>query len=279
MLMVVTLGLTIFFGSSDRLASAFGIAVSMTMLLTTMLMFAVMRRVWKWNFLLAASIAGVFFCIDASFLAANLLKVLEGGWVPLALAAGIYGLMTIWHLGTERLVAETQSLAMPIDYFRGYLVSSQIARVPGTAVFLTRSTADTPPIVIWHVPHNRALHQHVVALTLLVQPVPWTPTDQRVAVQLLMPGFWQVTAKYGFMDTIDIPALVQQLKMQGCDIDPADVTYYVGHETILHNPKDSLLAAWQVGLYAFMHRNCVQISEYLSLPRDNVLELGRQIEI
>jgi len=279
MLMIATVGLTMAFGSSDNLAAAYGIAVSMTMLLTTLLMFVVMRRVWRWHWALSLVIAGTFFCIDVTFMSANLLKVLEGGWIPLALAIVIYTLMITWRRGAVALAQEIQSMAMPIHYFTGYLISSSVARVPGTAVFLTKSITDTPPIIIWHVTHNRSLHQRVVALTLAVRLVPWVDADQRVSIQLLAPNFWRITAHYGFMDKADIPEILRQAKKLGCDLDLGDVTYYVSHETIMHRPDGTGLPAWQVGLYAFMQRNSVQISEYLSLPREAVVELSRQIEI
>jgi KUP system potassium uptake protein len=278
-MMIVTVGLTIALGSSARLASAYGVAVSMTMMLTTILLFIVMRRIWKWNLALSVATAGVFFCIDAAFLGANCLRIMEGGWIPLALAASVYFLMIMWHRGADAVTRHIQSLAMPLDYFRGYLLNSPVARVPGTAVFLTHTTADTPPIIIWHVVHNRALHSHVVALTLVVRTVPWVAEEQRLTIETLDTGFWRVTAAYGFMEKADIPELLRRAKKGGCDIELADVTYYVGHETILPCADGTGLPRWQTGLYAFMQRNATQVSEYLNLPRDAVVELNRQIEI
>ncbi|MDP9128529.1 MAG: KUP/HAK/KT family potassium transporter, partial [Pseudomonadota bacterium] len=259
MLMIITVGLTVAFGSSDRLAAAYGIAVSLTMLLTTMLLYVVMRRIWLWRRVPSLLTAGIFLCIDAAFLGANLLKVLEGGWIPLVLAVIIYTLMITWRRGAVALAREIQSLTMPVDYFIGYLMTASIARVPGTAVFLTKSVADTPPIVLWHVTHSRSLHQYVVALTLNVQPVPWVRADQRVTLQVLTRGFWRVTANYGFMDKVDIPFLLEQLRQHGCpDLNLADITYYISHETILHRPDGAGLPRWQLATYAFMQRNSVQ---------------------
>ena len=133
--------------------------------------------------------------------------------------------------------------------------------------------------MILHVVHSRALHQHVVALKFVVQPVPWVSDDKRVTVQLLAPGFWRATACYGFMDKIDAPSILIQLKQLNCDIDLGDVTYYVGHETVMPCADHAGLPRWQESLFAFMQRNSVQISEYLSLPCNSVVELGRQIEI
>jgi KUP system potassium uptake protein len=133
--------------------------------------------------------------------------------------------------------------------------------------------------MVWHVIHSRALHQRVIALTFVIKPVPWVSADQRVTVQLLAPGFWRAMACYGFMDKMDVPALLQQIKGLSCDINLGDVTYYVGHETVRARADGSGLPRWQEVLYAFMQRNSAQIGEYLHLPRDSVVELGRQIEV
>jgi KUP system potassium uptake protein len=279
LLMLVTLGLTMAFGSSERLAGAYGIAVSCTMLLTTMLMFVVMYRLWRWNLAVCVAVAGTFFFIDAVFVSANVLKLLEGGWVPLTLAVGIYGLMTAWHSGAVALEVQIQKLARPIDQFRHYLSTQPVARVPGTAVFLTRSPLDIPPIIIWHIYHSRSLHEHVVALTIEVHPVPWVPPENRITIEERMENFWSVAVAYGYMDETNIPAIIRELPMHDCMIDVADVIYYVGHETILRSRAPGRLPYWKESLYAFMHRNAVQISDYLSLPRDAVVELGRQIEV
>jgi KUP system potassium uptake protein len=279
LLMLATLGLTIGFGSSDNLAAAYGIAVSLTMLLTTTLLFIVMRHIWRWNLLLSLLTAGVFFVVDATFFTANSLKILQGGWVPLALAIAVYIPMIIWQRGTTALKERIQSMAMPVDYFLGHLITAHVARVPGTGVFLTQSVSNTPPILIWHVAHNRALQERVVALTLTIQPVPWVAADKRVVLQTLAPGFWRVTVNYGFMDKVDVPAVLLQLKGLQCDLDLRDVTYYVSHETVLARADGGGLPHWQVMLYGFMRRNSAQLSEYLNLPGDRVVELGRQVEI
>ena len=279
MLMVGTLILTISFGSSDRLASAYGIAVSLTMLFNSLLIFVVMRKLWKWSLVNSSLMAGLFVLFDATFVSANLLKVFDGGWVPLLFAFVIYTFMKIWHDGAQELFKQSQSLAMPVEYFIGHVLSSAVARVPGTAIFMTHTVSDIPPIVVWHVLRSRALQERVVAITLSVQPVPWVRRAKRIKLQPLMPGFWRVTASYGFMEEPNITSLLRHIKEMGCDINLGDVTYYVGHETIIRSAHESGMPMWQLRLYAFMHRNAEQISEYLKLPRDVVVELGRQVEI
>lgn len=279
MLMIVTVALTVSFGSSDNLAAAYGIAVSLTMTLTTLLMFVTMRRIWQWNLALCIAVAAFFLIIDVTFVGANLLKVLEGGWVPLALALVIYTFMTAWHAGAVALEHGIQALTAPVEDFVAHLQSSTISRVPGTGVFLTKSVANTPPIIMWHVAHSHSLHRHVVALSVVVQTTPFVSADQRVTVMQLAPGFWRVIAHYGFMDKPDIPHVIDQARRLGCDIDLNDMTYYVSHETIIHRTNGMGLPRWQEALFAFMQRNATQLSEYLSLPREQVMELGRQIEI
>jgi KUP system potassium uptake protein len=279
LLMLVTIGLTVVFGSSDRLAAAYGTAVSLTMLLTTALMFVAMREIWRWNVALSLAIAGAFFVIDAAFFSSNLMKVLEGGWVPLVLAAGIYTLMITWRRGSVAVMNGMRSLTIPVDDFIAHLSASGVPRVPGTAIFLSKTTEQTPPIIIWHVTHNKALHRHVVTLSVVLGSMPWVDANHRMTVEPLASNFWRAIAHYGFMEKPDIPALVTHAKTLVPDLDLRDVTYYVGHETILHCPDGTGLPIWREKLYAFMQRNSAQIGEYFRLPPAAVVEIGRQIEI
>ena len=163
LLMIVTVGLTLFFGKSDNLAAAYGIAVSATMMLTSGLLFIAMRDVWGWSLLTSAAVAGVFLCIDACFFLANLVKVAQGGYVPLLLAALVYGIMLIWHRGSITVAQRLGEKIIPVDEFMRSIKSQNIPRVPGTGVFLTRTGHDAPPVMIWHVKHNRALQENGVA--------------------------------------------------------------------------------------------------------------------
>ncbi len=278
LLMLVTLGLTLGFRKSDNLAAAYGIAVSLTMLLTTILLFFAMRDIWGWGLAQSAGVAGLFFIVDASFVIANATKILEGGWVPLLLAFAVWGLMEIWHRGMAAVGRRLAEYAVPVGDFLGDIKARGIPRVPGTAVFLTRAKDDTPPVLRWHVKHNRALHENVVALTVRIAAVPWVADAERVTVSPLGPNFWRLTALYGFVERPDIPALLNAARAHGCTLPLDDVTYYVGHETISHR-ADGGIPAWQEAMFAFMLRNSTHVTQFFHIPKECVVELGRQIEI
>jgi len=278
-LMIVTIGITLFFGSSDRMAAAYGIAVSLTMLLTTMLLFVVTREIWKWNLAVCLIVVGTFFCIDLVFLSANLLKVLDGGWVPLLLAVGVYIVMWSWRRGSVALIKGIYSLTIPVHDFIARLKASAVPRIPGTAVFLTKTTEQTPPIMIWQLTFNKSLHEYIIALSVVTSQTPTVDEANRLSIHSLAPNFWRLIGNYGFMEKPDVPKLLQQAKKQGCPLDLNDVTYYVAHETILHCPNGTGLPLWQEKIYAFLQRNSSEIPEYLNLPRESIVEIGREIEI
>jgi KUP system potassium uptake protein len=279
LLMLVTLGLTVGFGKSDNLAAAYGIAVSATMLMTSALLFIAMREIWGWSVVAAGAVAGAFFLVDAAFFAANLAKVAQGGYVPLILAALVYGVMLIWHIGATAVSARLQDAVMPVGAFMARLVEQHIPRVPGTAVFLTRTQRDVPPVLVWHVKHNRALHQRLLVLTVTTQSVPWIRDTERLTFEEIAPDFWRAAAWYGFMERPDIPALLQHAHGLGCAIDLSDITYYVGHETVVPDEHDKALPRVAEALFAFMQRNSAHLTEYFRLPMDAVVELGRQVSI
>ncbi|HUN93944.1 MAG TPA: KUP/HAK/KT family potassium transporter [Burkholderiaceae bacterium] len=278
-LMLVTLGLTVGFKKSDHLAAAYGIAVSATMLMTSGLLYIAMREIWQWSLAAAGAVAAAFLVVDAAFFASNMTKVLDGGYVPLLLAGAVYLLMYVWHRGTALLAAAMTANPLPLDDFLKQIAQQGIARVPGTAVFLTRALKDTPPVVYWHVKQNRALHRHVIALTILVEQVPRVPPQRRVEVQEIGDGFWRATAHYGFMQRPDIPRLIGQVRGAGCPLDPDDVTYYVGHETVTARKDRAGLPWWQEALFEAMQRNASHVTDFFSLPSERVVEIGRQVSI
>jgi KUP system potassium uptake protein len=279
LLMIVTLGLTIGFGKSDNLAAAYGIAVSATMLMTTALLFIAMREIWRWTLPAAAAVASAFFFVDAAFLAANLAKIADGGYVPLLLAAAVYGVMLVWHIGAQAVSARLQETVAPIASFMARITAGRIPRVPGTAVFLTRTERDAPPVMVWHLKHNRALHERLFVLTVLTEAVPWIDDATRLNVEEIAPRFWRARARYGFMERPDIPALLQTAHAGGCGVDLSDVTYYVGHETVVPSDGDKGLPRWLEALFAAMQRNSAHVSDYFKLPRDAVVEIGREVAI
>jgi KUP system potassium uptake protein len=279
LLMIVTLGLTLGFGKSDNLAAAYGIAVSLTMLITSALLFIAMREIWGWGLPAAAAVAGGLLVIDGTFFAANMSKVVDGGYVPLLLAVAVYGVMRIWHRGAAALRDRLEESVLPIDAFIAELQSRKIARVPGVAVFLTRAKRGAPPVMVWHVKQNRSLHEFVVILTLTVASTPRAEPQERLTLTQEAPTFWRVALRCGFMEHPDVPAALAECKARGCEIKLDDVTYYVGHETIMPREDGRGLPRWQETLFAAMSRNAGRISDYLKLPNDHVVEIGRQISI
>jgi KUP system potassium uptake protein len=279
LLMLVTLGLTVGFGKSDNLAAAYGIAVSATMLLTSALLFIAMREVWGWSLAASGAAAGAFMIVDASFFMANLAKVAEGGYVPLVLAALVYGVMVIWHLGAAAVSVRLQEQVVPVAALMASIAEGQIPRVPGTAVFLTRTQRDAPPVMVWHLKHNRALHERLFILTVDTEPTPWVAPSERLAVKEIVPHFWRASARYGFMERPDIPALLREAHERGCVLDLADVTYYVGHETVTPRDDAKALPRWVEAVFGAMQRNSAYLTDYFRLPPDAVVEIGRQISI
>jgi KUP system potassium uptake protein len=279
MLMMVTCGLIIVFGKSGNLAAAYGIAVSATMLATSALLFIAMREIWGWSIARAGTVAGAFLIVDLAFFTANLSKIAAGGYVPLLLAAFAYGTMLIWHRGAEAVSARLQEAVVPVGVFMENVSQRRIPRVPGTAVFLTRTKRDVPPVMVWHLKHNRALHERLFVLTVDTEPVPWIGSAARLTVAEVAPNFWRASAHYGFMERPDIPALLRQAHAEGCGIDLSDITYYVGHETVVARDDGTGLPKWFGALFVLMQRNSVHVSDYFRVPSDALVEIGRQISI
>ncbi len=279
LLMLVTVGLTIGFGKSDNLASAYGIAVSLTMLMTSALLFIAMREIWNWSLWAAGAVAGFFLIIDGAFFLANLTKVAEGGYVPLVLAVSVYGIMWIWHRGSDAIAARLHEALIPIPEFMARIAENNIPRVPGTAVFPTRTERDTPPVMVWHVKHNRALHEHLFVLNVQILPVPWVSSRNRISIVEVAPNFWRADTRFGFMERPNIPQLLAASKSLGCTVDLADVTYYVGRETVIGREDGKGLPGWQEQIFALMERNAADVSDFFSLPTDQVVEIGRQVAI
>jgi len=279
LLMLVTISLTVAFKKSDNLAAAYGIAVSATMLMTTALLFIAMREILRLSLLASCVVAGAFLVVDSAFFLANLVKIEEGGYVPLLLATVIYGLMYSWHRGVSAIIERIAENPDPIETFMARLATERIARPPGTAVFLTRSLKDTPPVVAWYVTHARALQQQVIAITVETTSTPRVAEDTRFSIAEVAPGFWRAVARYGFMERPDVPRLLEDFSTKGCTIDLSDVTYYVGLETIIPREDGKGLPSWLVVVFAALHRNAAHVTDVFNFPRDRVMEIGRQVAI
>jgi KUP system potassium uptake protein len=279
LMMIVTMSLTLVFQKSDNLAAAYGIAVSATMLMTSVLLYMAMREHLRWSLPLSAAVAGSFLVVDSAFFLSNAAKIAEGGYVPLALAALIYGVMWVWHSGREAVTKAITEKPASLQEFMAGLEQKRVPRVPGTAVFLTRSTTGVPPVMAWHVHHNRALHERVMVLNVLIEPIPWVSEEDRLRVEEDAPDFWRATAHFGFMERPNIPEILREAKDRGCTILLGDVTYYVGHETVVPNEEGDGLPEWRVSLFAVMDRNAAKVTDFFKLPVNDVVEIGREVAI
>ena len=232
-MMVITIGLTIAFRKSDNLAAAYGIAVSGTMLMTSMLLYIAMVEKLNWSQPLSMAVAGCFILVDSAFLIANSAKMLEGGYIPLALGAAVYGVMWVWHSGRDAVMQVLKSRYQRTDIFLNHLAERGIPRVPGTAVFLTRSKEGVPPVMAWHVRHNRALHERVMIINVSIKSAPFIHLTDRFRFFEEAPNFWRAYVHYGYMERPAIPPILEEANAVGCDLDLSDVTYYVGRETVV----------------------------------------------
>jgi len=279
LLALATIGLVLAFRTSAHLASAYGIAVSATMLMTSVLLFIAMRDIWGWGTLRAGAVSSVFVIVDAAFFAANSVKIEEGGYVPILLALFVYALMQIWHIGTRAVAAAAKASSVPLETFLSDLARNRVPRVPGTAVFLTRTEADVPPIVTWYIAHAHALQERVMVISLATALVPFIAARERLAIAERAPGFWRLTARFGFMERPDLPAVLAAAHDAGCTADPAGVTYFVGRERAVPRANGNGLPRWFVAIYAFLQRNAAHATDIFRLPPDQVVELGREVSV
>ena len=277
-LMFATLIIVIGFGSSSALAAAYGIAVTLTMVITVLLLYVVMTERWRWPVAAAAPLMVLFLIIDLAFFGANALKVMQGGWVTLAVAFLLFILMTTWKTG-RRLVAERLTArAMRLDDFVDMIKNVRPARVPGTAVFMTAQPVGTPPALAHNVRYNKVLHNHVIVLTVSTAQQPHVPAAERVTVEDLGHDLFNVRVQYGFMEDPDVPAALMQAREQGLPLDPDDLTYFLGRETIIVTHRKGM-AIWREKLFVLMARNAVRPNTFFRLPPERVVELGVQVEM
>ena len=266
------------FRSSAALAAAYGIAVALTMLITGTLLPVVGRMRWRWPVPIVAAFVVVFVTIDLSYVAGNAFKILQGGWLPLVIAALIFTMMTTWKTG-RRLVAERLTKrAFPLEEFAAGVAANPPTRVDGTAVFMTAQPTGTPAALVHNLRYNKVLHQHVVVLTVSTVPVPYVSPEERVGVQGLNFGLYNARVQYGFMEDPDVPEALMQLRELGVPIDPDDVTYFLGRETIVVTERAGM-AKWRENLFVLMARNAVRATAFFKLPPERVVELGVQVEM
>jgi KUP system potassium uptake protein len=277
-MMFFTVVLTIGFGSSDRLAGAYGTAVSTTMVLTTALLYRAMRDRWRWPLYQAASVIGVLMAVDLAFFLANLLKILEGGWIPLGFGALVFIIMTTWHSGVEALHRRNAARSeRPAEFF-AYLRNGNVARVAGTAVFLTRLAKSIPPVIVHYVRQGHALQRSVVALTVSFENVPRVRSKDRIRIQELDNGFWHITVHFGFVEIPDLPDVLSRAKKIGVPVlDKA--TYYIERHDVISGKHRNPISRWRVELFSFMSRNSAHAIDRFKIPSDALIEIGRRIEL
>jgi KUP system potassium uptake protein len=276
-LMIGTLLIVLSFGSSAALGAAYGIAVTGTMSITTLLFAVVARTRWQWPLWRVIALASFFFVVDFAFLGANVLKIAAGGWVPLALAFALLVLMTTWKKGRVSLQQLLLRSGLPLDLMLSELGRRPAPRVSGTAVFLTSDPVGAPVVLLHHLKHNKALHEQVVLLSIGAANVPVIPEEERLTVTALEHGFWRVHARYGFMETPDVPALIAQCAAHGIVARPMETSYYLGHERLLPTGPTPM-QRWRKQLFALMSRNAQPASQFFRLPANRVVEMGAQIE-
>ena len=278
-LAVACVCLVLGFKESGALASAYGIAVTGTMAITSIVYFVVLRRAWRWPLWRALPLALLFLSFDIPFFAANALKFFSGGWFPIAVAAGIFLVMTTWKTGRAILGKTLALQLLPIDTFLRDVEVHLPHRVKGTAVFMSSNPAGVPIVLLHHWKHNQVLHETVVLLSILSETIPEVSDADRITVASLGHGFYQVKARYGFMETPDVPAiLADAAKRFAVPYSPGRTSYYLGRETLL-TTGDNRMFRWRKSLFSFISRNARSATQYFGIPPDRVVELGMQINL
>ena len=277
-LMLLTCALVLWFGSSSNIAGAYGVALSTLMVMTTFMFYVMSREVWRWSFTRAALVAGLFLAMDIPFLAANMLKIANGGWVPLAIAVALYVLMTTWKRGREILSKRMLEKTVPLKLLLADLAAEPPIRVPGTAVFMYGSADGTPPALIHNLAHNKVLHEKIVFLTVTTEDVPHVAATERVTVKRIGKGFHSVVARYGFTEDPDIREVIAACRAQQLDIPIEGTTFFLGRETVIASERPGM-ALWRESVFAFMTRNSLRATAFFKIPPNQVFEVGAQVEL
>ncbi len=277
-LLIACVGLVLGFGSSSSLAAAYGVAVTTDMVFTTILFAVVAWRAWRWSPWIVGSMVAGLLVVDLAFWGANLPKVPHGGWFPLLVAGAMFTLMTTWKRGREILAARQQGRMFPIELFVKEVTAKPPIRVPGTAVFMDSTPDGTPPALLHNLKHNAVLHETVVFLTILPQETPFVADDERYEVISLGAGMHRVRARLGFMEEVDVPALLKGCTIEGVAFAPMKTSYFLGRERVIATDRPGM-AMWREHLFAAMSRNAEGVTRYFCLPANRVVELGMQVEI
>jgi KUP system potassium uptake protein len=278
MLMIACVALVIGFRQSSDLADAYGIAVTGTMAITSVLFYSVAHHRWHWSAAKAGALLALFLSFDLAFLAACSAKIAHGGWFPLLVALGIFTVMMTWKKGRTMMGERIASESLPLEAFLEDIDRCNPVRVAGTAVFLASNRRGTPAVLLHHFKHNKVLHQQVVILSIVTDAVPEVPNADFVHIKFFDRGFWAVTAHYGFMETPDVLQVLRACAGQGLYLNEADTSFYLGRETLLPG-KGGGMSAWRKRLFRFLSRNSRSATDFFSIPPNRVVEIGTQIEL
>jgi KUP system potassium uptake protein len=277
-LLIGTLYLVFEFQSSSRLAAAYGIAVTATMGITTVLTYVVMRRRWRWSRKLAFPLMAFFLVVDLSFFGANSIKVLEGGWFPLVLGVAVYMLMTTWKEGRRLLAERLIARSLPLDRFLTESLPMARTRIPGVAVFMSAVPQGTPSALLHNLTHNQVVHEKVVILTIRTEDSPHIAREDRLEVKDFGDGIHRVVAHYGFMEAPNVPEILAQCADQGLAIDVQKATFFLGRETLIATRRPGM-ALWRERLFALMSRNAQRATDYFQIPAEQAIEIGAVVEM
>jgi KUP system potassium uptake protein len=278
MLLIGTLALVLIFRNSDSLAGAYGLAVSMTMLLTSVMMTVFMLRHWRWHPLLVALIMIPIFMFDVTYFTSNILKIKAGGWVGVSVAVVMFVIMTTWKKGRTILHRKLADDSLPLNLFIEDIKQCAPIRVPGTAVFLTGAINIAPRTLLHNFKHNKILHRDIVLLTIKNEEQPYVAESERVLIQKMDAGITQITARYGFSENPDLTQLLSNLTIEGLDLTPNRVTFFLGRETIIQvSSRD--MTTWRKRLFAFLSKNSKDASTFFNIPPNRVIEVGIQVEL
>ncbi len=278
LLLLGWLALVLGFQTSSRLAAAYGIAVTLTMLATTGLFYVVARRAWGWTALRAGALCAAFLAVELVFFGANALKITHGGWFPLVVAVGVFAVMITWRSGRRLLGRQLTERMLPLDLLLESARSEAVPRVPGTAVYMAGNPKGTPVALLHNLKHNRVLHQRVILLTIVTEEAPHADAAGRVRIEPHSDGFFRVTAHYGFMEKPDLEELAAACTAGGLELKLNQATFFLSRETIVR-AKRSALSGWRRRLFAFLARNAQNPTDFFGLPANRVVELGMQVEL
>jgi KUP system potassium uptake protein len=278
LLFIAIVFLVLEFKSSSNLAAAYGVAITTTMVITTLLAYVAMRKLWKWSVAASLLVAAFFLVMDISFFSSNMLKILQGGWVPLALGTFIYFIMTTWNWGRRLLLVQILRETQPIEKFIDEFMSTRIMSTPGTAIYMSSNPKGTPPALVKNLKHNRILHKQIIVLSIIFENIPHVDTEKTIEIENPTEGFYRVMAKYGFMDNANIQQILDILNKKDIQVKMEKSTFFLGRELLIVKDKAGLLR-FRKKLFALLSRNSQRITEFFDIPNDRVFEVGSQIEI